>query len=255
MGEVHPASLRAPEEDHLLLLPAFGCILLVLAFPRHPELWRLARLDSWPPDERRALLELYRSCLQRHLYVVGPEKTILSKNPSFTGAILTLADAFPDARFLCCVRDPTEAVPSQLSSVRGVMGFFGVPVAAPDVRERFVSMMQHYAEHALTAAVALPEDRFGFVALSAVRADLTQAVEQSYTGFGWEITSAFRQALEAQSVDARSYASAHRYALQDLGLSSRDLEVRFAAFTERFRFDELAAGPAARSSSPTGPSG
>lgn len=237
MDDVHPVLLDEPEEDFLTLLPAFACFLLVIPFPGHPEVWRLTRFDEWDAAERKSVLDFYRSCLQRHLYAVGDGRRLLSKNPSFTPFAASLAEAFPDARFICCVRDPREAVPSQLSSVADGMRLFGVDVAEPWIRDRIVSMMEHYANHAMAVSDTMPENRWVFVSLEGLRADLEETVRSAYERFGWSTDAGFRGTLHAESHRARSHRSTHDYALGRFGLAEADLEGRFAAFVERFGFD------------------
>ena len=233
---VHPTTLRDPEEDFLLLLPAFACFLLVLAFPEHPDLWRLSRLDELDPAERRRLAGFYRSCVQRHLYVVGAGRVYVSKNPSFTPFVRTLADAFPDARFLCCVRDPVETVPSQLSSIRGGLAFFGVGRIGRPLAERFVSLMEHYASHALAVSDTLPPHRWAFVPLARMRRDAAGTLTAALGQLGWEIDAAFRLKLEEAAARSRSYRSRHRYSLAEFGLEEAVLVRRFAFLEDRFGF-------------------
>ena len=233
---IHPTTLHDPEEDFLLLLPAFACFLLILAFPEHPDLWRLSRLDELDPAERRRLAGFYRSCVQRHLYVVGAERVYVSKNPSFTPFVRTLADAFPDARFLCCVRDPVETVPSQLSSIRGGLAFFGVGRIGSALAERFVSLMEHYANHALTVSATLEPDRWAFVPLARMRRDAAGTLTAALVRLGWELDPAFRLKLEEASAQSRSYRSRHRYSLGEFGLEEVVLVRRFAFLEDRFGF-------------------
>ena len=139
LDAVHPTALDAPEEDFLFLLPAFSSFILVAAFPLSPAVWELTRVDDWPERQRRRLIGFYRSCLQRHLYATGQtDATVLSKNPSFSACVATLAELFPDARFVCCYRDPLEAIPSQLSSLRPSVEGLGYDVADPRIRDRFI---------------------------------------------------------------------------------------------------------------------
>lgn len=115
LDDVHAMSLDTPEEDYFALMPVLSCFILVLAFPRSPHLWRMGNFDrDMPAPERERLLGYYADALRRHLYVHGPDKRLLSKNAAFASLANGLADAFPDARFLVCLRDPMETVPSQL---------------------------------------------------------------------------------------------------------------------------------------------
>ncbi len=233
---VHPTTLSDPEEDFLLLLPAFACFLLVLAFPEHPDLWRLSRLDELDLAERRTLIGFYRSCVQRHLYVVGAERVYVSKNPSFTPFVETLSRAFPDARFLCCVRDPVETVPSQLSSIQGGLAFFGIDGVGSALAGRFVSLMEHYAKHALSVSERLSPDRWAFVPLADMRRDAAGTLAGALAKLGWGIEPDFRMRLEEASVRSRSYRSRHRYRLEDFGLEEAALVRRFAFLADRFGF-------------------
>jgi len=246
MDAVHPVRADAPEEDHLLLLPRFRCFLLVLAFPRHPAVWRLARFDALPERERRRVVSFYRSCLQRHLHVVGDDRRILSKNPSFTPWLESLSEAFPDARFVCCVRDPRRAIPSLLSSLEGGAALFGWNPAEPEMRGRFVQMLVDHAEHATGFADGRPGHPFEWSRMEDLRRDPSGTVRRLYESFGWSPAGAYRKRLEEAAARARRYRSRHRYALGDFGLGEEEVERRFATLMERFGY-----GSAGEVSSPS----
>ncbi|HCR79780.1 MAG TPA: sulfotransferase, partial [Alcanivorax sp.] len=71
----------------------------------------------------------------------------------------TLADAFPDARFIGCLRNPTAAVPSQINSI--VIGgkLFDGRDTADYWREGFLAMLDYYYRHLLEQLDGLPEGR------------------------------------------------------------------------------------------------
>ncbi len=237
MDEVHPVSLSAPEEDYFLLLPAFACVLLVVPFPYHSAVWRLTRFDGLPREEREPLLAFYRSCLQRHLYVVGADKRLLSKNPSFTPMVRSLTERFPDSRVACCVRDPREAVPSLLSSLEDGARLFGWDPGEREVRDRFVAMMEGYARHALDVLDGPGADRSTFLPLGELRRDVKGRILAMYEAFGWEPSPGFREHLERMSERARSHTSGHSYTLEEFDLSADELKRRFAGLNSRFGFD------------------
>lgn len=250
MDAVHRVDLREPEEDYFLLLPVFACFLLVVAWPDHAEVWRLTRFDAWPEEERRRILGFYRSCLQRHLYVVGPERRILSKNPSFTPMVASLAVTFPGARFVCCVRDPREAVPSLLSSLQAGADLFGWSVAEPGRRDRFVGMLRDFTEHALAE---LDGDRSAFVPLHELSDDVAGTVRRVYESFGWRPGPGMEAALARRSRASRRHRSRHRYDLDSYDLDARELERTFAALHEAFDFPVApASGPSGADAPPAG---
>jgi len=241
MDDVHPVDFQEPEEDYFLLLPAFACFLLVLAWPEHRSLWELARFDDLPEAVRRRLLGHYRRCLQRHLYMVGPEKRILSKNPSFTPMVRSLRETFPDAAFVGCVRDPLEALPSLLSSLEGGAALFGWDVAEPRHRDPFVTMLRDFALRLDEDVAAMP-DRALLLPLPELSADVPGTVRRIYGTFGWTPGPALEAALARRAARPPRAPSGHRYALQDFGLEPEDVRHRFREAYRRLDFVGSVAG-------------
>jgi hypothetical protein len=174
---------------------------------------------------------------------VGPERQLLSKNPSFTPFLRSLNEAFPDGRFLCCVRDPVEVVPSLLSSISTGAGIFGYDVSDPRIRDRFVDMLQFFSEHALATLETLPDDRYAYVPLKEVKRDISGFVLGTYDRFGWEADQGFRDCLAQESMRNTSYRSRHTYSLEDYGLAEPEVRTRFASLIRHFGFSGHEAGP------------
>ena len=237
MEAIHEVSLADPEEDYFLLLPVFACFLLVVPFPYHEGVWALTRFDELPPRERGPLLRFYRSALQRHLFVVGPERQLLSKNPSFTPLVRSLAELFPDSRFLCCVREPVKVVPSLLSSMRSGAELFGYDVAEPRIRDRFLEMLAFFSEHALGVLPDLPEQRHAFAPMEEMKADVRGFVLDVYRRFGWDPGAEFTMRLEEEAREGEAYRSRHHYTLEEFGLTPQELSGRFSALEARFGYD------------------
>jgi len=236
MEDIHPLRLDAPEEDYLLLAPIFACFLLVLPFPRSERVWSLTRIDDWPEPRRRAVVAVYRAMVQRHLYQAPGGVRLLSKNPMFTPLVRTLAEAFPDARVIGCVRHPVEVVPSLLSSLSDGARIFGWDPADPAYRDRFLTMLHDFGERMLSHE-ADATIRFEFLRLEDARRDLPTSVESIYSSFGWSVDPDFRAALIARAAASRSHSSGHRYHVGDFGLDARTVESRFETLMTRFQFD------------------
>jgi hypothetical protein len=227
INAVHPVALDNPEEDYFFLLPIFACFLLVVPFPDHPRVWEVSRFDDLPRRDREAILGFFRSCAQRHLYVVGRGRQLLSKNPSFTPMLRSLVECFPDARILCCVRDPLEAVGSLLNSMQPGAEFFGWDMRNPVRTERFVGMLEYSARHAIETLGGLEPDRYAFVPLPALRRDAGRTVTGVYRRFGWVPGEGFLRALSASTASGRKHRSRHEYALSDFGLTPDAVRSRF----------------------------
>jgi hypothetical protein len=235
---IHEVALDDPEEDYFLLLPVFACFLLVVPFPYHEAVWKLSRFDELPDEERHRIMAFYRSALQRHLYVAGPEKQLLSKNPSFTPFLRSLRETFPDGKVLCCVRDPAEVVPSLLSSIRAGADLFGYQVTDPRIKDRFVSMLEFFARHAISTLEEVPADKHSFVPLREMRRDVGGFVLDIYTRFGWEPDPDFRKALREESTRGRGHKSLHKYTLEEFGLEIEEVRSRFPELNARFGFGD-----------------
>lgn len=232
MDEVHPISLDEPEEDYLFLLPLFAAFILVLAAPRDPRLWRISRADRSPAEADR-LVAFYRRCVQRHLYLEGGDRRLLSKNPSFTPFIEALDRAFPDARFIGCVRAPSKVVASQLSSLADGARFMGWRVEQPEHRDRIVAMLAFYARHLVETFDALPSDRRATVILAQWARDVPMGVSELYRRFGWTVSPTYAEALDDEGRRSRSHRSRHAYSLADFGLTADDVDPFFSELLSR----------------------
>lgn len=227
MDDIHPISLADPEEDFLCLLPAAACFLLVVPFPRSAWLWRTARLDTeLPPDDRARLMGYYRRCIQKHLYVFGPDKRFLSKNASFSGAVRALLDEFPDARVLYTVRDPAETVPSQLSALRPALSLCGFPRVGERLCDELVRLLAFYYEHLADVARDNP-DRMAMLYNVALRENLAATVLEALARIGLPAGDEFRHRLQEFAAASRTHSSSHHYSLEEFGLENDDIRQQF----------------------------
>mgnify|MGYP006286306181 FL=1 len=228
MDEVHPFALDGPEEDFLALMPTAQCFILVVAFPQAGWLWRTARLDESADDAARdRLMRYYRACVQKHLYVHGAGRTFLSKNASFSGIAETLLEALPGARILACTRDPKKTVPSQLSSIEPGLRAAGFDAVPGLLRDRFVELLRFYYRHLGRVAERRP-DRLVVVENEDLRDRLEATVRAAFDALGLEVTPQFDAALASAGSASRGFRSAHRYSLDQYGLTPASIDGMFA---------------------------
>lgn len=225
MDQVHRLAWQEPEEDFLLLLYRGGCFLPALLCPDAERYWRLAFFDdAVPAPERCAMLDFYRRCLQRHLYFHGCDKRLLSKNPSFTSWMQDLRTAFPDARFIACVRRPEEAVPSQLSALRPVLRLWGAAQVTPELGERMITVLHGYYRRIQT----LRQTPWVYVLpLSQLSAMDTRGWFRLYAFLGQPLPRASAHTMGSEP--RRDARPGHRYGLAEFGLSQAGIRQRFAS--------------------------
>ncbi|EKF75233.1 hypothetical protein A11A3_04615 [Alcanivorax hongdengensis A-11-3] len=233
---VHKTGLLDPEEDYLGLIPVWGCFLMVLVVPV-PALWQLTYLDrDGSQADKQRLMTAYRRFVQRHLYFHGTDKVLLSKNPSFTPWMETLAQAFPDARFIGCVRNPSASVPSQINSILIGARLFDGRDTRDYWRQGFMDMLDYYYRHVLAALASLPEHRQALSVMETLATAPADTVLGFYRRFGWQVDQAYRARLAEQDRKAAGYRSGHHYSLDDLGVSAEALNDTFGWVYERFDF-------------------
>ena len=237
MDDIHPLGLSDPEEDFLCLMPLAACFLLVVPFPDARWLWRTARLDTDAGvDERRRLMRYYRRCIQKHLYVFGPDCQFLSKNASFAGLSEALLDEFPDARILATVRDPLAAVPSQLSSLRPGLAACGFAEVPPAFRDALLDLLVFYYEHLADVAGRHP-DRIAFISNDDLKHELEASITRAYSKVSLDMSPQFAGVLRHASQASRRHRSSHRYSLDEFDLSEELIRSRFERSYCHYGFD------------------
>ena len=142
---VHAIGLQDAEEDYLLLLSAAGCFFAHIAFPANRHFSALAHLEDMPKAERDALLDHYHGLLQRQCFDGCPGQ-FLSKNAAFASWVPYLAERYPDALFIVCIRDPTTALDSQLSSLKEARRLFASFPVESEFRRVFAEHYERWYE-------------------------------------------------------------------------------------------------------------
>ena len=207
---IHEVGLDDAEEDYLALLPFAACFIMALAFPDTPALWRLAALDrETDAEERTSIMQAYRSILQKHCYASGGQRQLLSKNAAFASWAGALAEAFPDARFIICLRDPASALASQISAIEPGRRLFAVDPErrhlGPRFAERFAGQYRH-----LEAQLQAHPERMVAVDQADLRAAPGQTLRSALRAIGFDPSEALADAFErADAEAARGQQSRH----------------------------------------------
>lgn len=247
LQSVHPTGLDLPEEDYWTLLPVLACFVLVVPFPDARSIWRIGRFDNaLAPAEREHLMAFYRRCIQRHLYVHGSGRRFLSKNAAFAQTAASLLATFPDARVLCCLRDPAGAIASQVQALEPTLRVLHGDYRRTGLRDRMVALLaDHYrsllavlSEHAPTRAVFIPS--------TALQRDLAATVARAYRCLGLDLDPGFAAHLKGIPVSARPIDRNDARRLRDLGLSSDMIDEQFSGIAHEFDFSAGEPIPATR---------
>jgi omega-hydroxy-beta-dihydromenaquinone-9 sulfotransferase len=221
---LHTMRLDAPEEDGALYLYAFACEAIYMLFPFIEELWELGFPDTLPEEDRRALMKYYRTCLQRLVYSSGKGKTLLIKSTNSSGAVASIREAFPDARFITIIRDPAASIASSISLMLPALKVHS-PEIPPDgdVSRAYARLSTEWYKYLHDFTLGLPEHQIHVVDYRCLVRDPAGTIEALYAHFGWKISPEYRSRLAAQQQRQKTYQSGHRYRLEDFGVDREAL--------------------------------
>ncbi|MGM0453307.1 MAG: sulfotransferase family protein [Thermodesulfobacteriota bacterium] len=237
LDAIHQISLSDPEEDYLALVPVYACFLLILPFPFPEELGYLARFDdAASPEEKERVMAFYKTCLQRHLYVHGSQRVLLSKNVAFAPMIEALNETFPDCRIIGTVRNPLAAIPSHLSSMASGAAIFGNDTGTAFC-EQMIAVQRYAYSHLAQALPSLPDSRRDLLRYEDVKTKPAEIVKSVYHRFGYAIAPEFGDRLHAIDRRQQSYQSGHHYDPAQFGLTEEDIYKRFSDVFDRYGYD------------------
>lgn len=233
---MHKLSHFEAEEDEIILIHIFSSLFLAYMFP-FDEMNRFSRFDTdVPPEQRKKIMNFYRKCVQRHLYVFGPDKHFLSKNPASSSKINSIYETFPDASVVCPVRRPFEALPSAISWISYGINQFNTAGQAV-VTEKILSLISHFYTYPLEQLDKRPEACRAIDTYDNLVADPGTFVKGIYGRFGFSISDEYRQYLDSETQKAKKYQSRHSYSLDKYGLTTDQVVKDFKPIFERFGFD------------------
>lgn len=237
LDDIHRVSLSDPEEDYLALAPIYACYLMILPFPFPEDLGHLAFFDDQTPRaDKERIMAFYKTCLQRHLYVHGTEKTLLSKNVSFGPMVETLAQVFPDGRVIGTVRNPLHAVPSHISSMLEGAALFDNDTRGDTFRDQMIEVQRYAYSHLADVLPRLPRSRHMLLRMEDLQEDLEGVIRTLYARFSFSMTPAYEALLKRRDQSQKTYRSRHRYDPSRYNLTRADIFHRFYDVYHRFGY-------------------
>ena len=246
---LHAMSLTEPEEDDGVLTYSCASGSWIVRLPYLGEL-DFYHVDSRPERDRRRLMRFYKECVRRQLYLNGPEKIHLSKNPLFCGRIASLIETFPDARIVVAFRNPYQTIPSllKLMQVAWRMRNWG-DAEMQDSLRILAEQSYHTYAYPLEALARHPQTPRAIVDYRNLVAEPKQTIERLYAELGFAATPEYQALLEAEQRSARRPETSKAYSLAEFGLREDEIRTRLADLFDRFRWDDDAQPAVAREES------
>jgi hypothetical protein len=196
-------------------------------------------VDEMPPAKRRRLMRFYSDCVRRQLYLNGPEKIHLSKNPVFSGRVASLLEAFPDARIVVCVRDPSETIPSLLKLMQTGWARRRWDAARMTQSLRLLAEQSfHTYLYPLDVLRDRPNTPHAIVDYRDLTAEPAATVRAVCARLGFPVSEQLGSALALHEARERSQGSTHRYSLEEFGLRRDEIETALADLYEQFGWEK-----------------
>ena len=218
--DIHKLRFDQPEEDDGFFVYTFLTEAVFLLFLHIDELWGAGFQDALPTKKQRRVMAFYRSCLQRRLYVSAPGKTLLTKATQSSGAVESLLEAFPDAKFITIIRDPWAAVASHVSVFWPVWQAHS-PYLKKDGPEAkaYARLAVSWFQHLFAFREKIDPRQYYCIDYRDLTRDPKATLEDVYRHFGWTMSVAFREQLALANQREQRFESNHSYSLEEFGLS------------------------------------
>jgi hypothetical protein len=234
---MHEMGLTIPEEDDITLYYSMASGFWITKMPYMGDL-DFYHMNDWPEIKRRRINDFYRECVRRQLYLNGPDKIHLAKNPLWAGRVASLIEAFPDAKFVVNVRDPRDTIPSLLKLVRAGWKQLGWEDAQQQRCLRILADQSwHSYRHPLETLEAHPETRGAVVDYRDLIADPAATIERVYQDLELPMSIGFREILASEGKRERRHQRRHSYSLQEFGLEGDVIRQQLGDLFERFQWE------------------
>ena len=233
--DMHKLRFNQPEEDDGFFVYCFVTEAIFLLFPHVDELWGAGFLDDLPPETRLKVMAYYHSCLQRHLYANGPDKTLLSKATQSSGAVDSLRAAFPGARFITIVRHPYNSVASHVSVFYPVWRAHSPDIAKDSaVSKSYARLAVRWYQHLFDFGQRVEPANYYCMDYRDLTRNPHEALEKLYAHFGWDLSAAYRRRLDAATERQQSFKSEHNYSLEEFGLSKEWIQEELGPLMDHY---------------------
>lgn len=233
--DMHKMRFDQPEEDDGFFVYTFVTEAIFLLFLHIEKLWGAGFPDALPAPQRRKVMRFYRSCLQRQLYANGPDKTLLSKATQSSGAVESLLEEFPDARFITIIRHPYQSVASHVSVFYPVWRAHSpeLPKDSP-VSKAYARLAVKWFQHLFDFRLKVNPRQYYCIDYRDLTRDPKATLEKLYAHFGWTMSQTFRARLTEATQRQRQFASKHEYSLEEFGLSKTWIQEELGALLDYY---------------------
>mgnify|MGYP001825817247 CR=1 FL=1 len=233
LASIHPWDAEGPDEEIMLMEHTF--------LSQVPESsTHIPNYFAWIDEQDWTGCYAYLKKLlqflqwQKHRRGETADRWVL-KTPAHLGYIDTMLEIFPGAVFIQTHRDPLETVASSASMYAALWGMSQDEVDHAEIGRQTVERFSWGLRRNMASRRRLKDEGFVDVWFADVGRDALGELRRIYDEIGRELTPEAEAAMKAWLRDnAREKRPAHRYTLEQFGLTREHVESTFSEYRERF---------------------
>ena len=157
------------------------------------------------------------------------------KAPRHLPGLAGLLAVFPEARIVQTHRDPATVLPSLCSLCEILRGAASDAVDKPAIGAHWHARLKAIFEKAAAVRVTAAEGQILDIQYADLVVDPIATVQHIYAHHGYEFTETFESAMRQWLAANRQHKhGAHRYTLEEYGLSEAQVQEEFSEYTKEF---------------------
>lgn len=227
LRDIHPLKAQWPDECSWLFRNSFASMVNGFSYyiPDYVN-WLLAR-------DMTEDYQYFRRQLQAILSL-RPGGPLVLKDPCHIWHLPELLKTFPDARIIQLHRDPQQTVASFVSLCRALQEGGATARPLPQIGEYCMHMLTTGLDRMLTARDQLPAQNFIDLSYQDLVANPLGTMEKIYLKLDMPFTRQSHSGIEQWLAQGSKHTGKHHYQLADFGLTSTDIQQKFATYNQRF---------------------
>ncbi len=226
---IHPMSVTQPDEEVIILGKLFSSSMIESTYyvPSYA-----AWLDE--QDPRPAYQDLVQ-ILQSLQWQDPPRagKSWVLKTPGHLMAMDTVLEVFPDAKIVMSHRDPVATVPSYCSMEASLYRMGSDEIDNKTIGAYWQTRLADWLERFMRARAAADPARFIDVAYTDLLKTPAEQGERILSEAGIPLSAEIRAGMEEWiEANRREHRAAHKYSLEDFGLTEDGIKAAFKTYCE-----------------------
>jgi Sulfotransferase family len=225
---IHPIAPDLPQECIAITAQVFMSI-------QFHTTHNVPSYQDWLEDTSQDLgFDFHRRLLQ-HLQAKRAGNRWVLKAPGHLFALEGLLHRYPDAKIIQTHRDPLRVMASMASHATVLRRAFSDHAEPRQIAADWTDRWARALDRFLAVRDRSPAEQFLDVSYESIESEPLAAIERVYDFLGWPLTGEARGAIRAfLAANPKNKHGAHRYTLEQFGLSRVAEAARFRGYCERF---------------------